>query len=74
MRQKQRHRDHKDCTGRRAAEWSIGVSHEKLQAAPPDDPAPLSVLLESAPQQRAPRKLPFGNLYKVDRKSVSLPY
>jgi len=45
-----------------------------LQAAPPDDPAPLSVLLESAPQQVEPRELPSGNFYKNQNENISLPY
>ena len=52
----------------------MGTNFEKLQTAPPDDPAPLSVLLESAPQQMAPRKLPSDNPYKHKKIIVGYTY
>lgn len=51
--------------GRRAATWLMGMTHSRLQAAPQDDPAPLSVLLEFAPQQMAPHELPSDSPYKT---------
>lgn len=51
---------------------ALQLSHEK--GAPPDDQGPLLVLLEFAPQQLAPRKLPSDNPYKHEKKIVRHTY